>query len=180
MTRYKKIKKLKRYAKQTVLCVGEGSTEKAFLDYIKSIYLSRNSGISVTNRSGDGGSPESVIKKAVKWKRFDSFDLLFILLDSDCPIPNASEKIIRKMKGTIIISTPCIEGLFLLILGNIRFNPEYHNSDWCKTEFHNNHLSEPQKMFAENYHSIFPEELLEKKRHEISTLEKIVSIYNRK
>lgn len=170
--------KRKRRAKRTVLCVGEGPTEKAFLDYVKSLYLSRNSGTSVTNRSGDGGSPDSVIRKALKWRKFDAFDKIYIVLDSDRTISSSSQSKVRVAKGTIILSEPCIEGLFLLILNCQGFNQRYHNSGWCKSRFHSLYLSEADKMCTHRYNSIFPKNLFDRRRNDIDTLNSIISIYD--
>lgn len=57
-------KKVRR-AEATVLIVGEGDTEVALLNYLKSLYNMRNCGVSVTIRNAHGHGPENVIDVAV-------------------------------------------------------------------------------------------------------------------
>ena len=52
----------RRIQQTTLIIVGEGSHEKAFLTHMKVIYTLRNSGQKVSIVKGDGGSPYDVIK----------------------------------------------------------------------------------------------------------------------
>ncbi|MEI8172085.1 MAG: hypothetical protein WCH07_01225 [Deltaproteobacteria bacterium] len=50
----------------TMLAVGEGETERAFLQFLKSLYNKRDDGISIKVNYAGGGDPECVIDHAVK------------------------------------------------------------------------------------------------------------------
>lgn len=45
-----------RHTKKTVLIVGEGPTEKAFLQYLKDVYVTREKNIAVKVECGSGFS----------------------------------------------------------------------------------------------------------------------------
>ena len=59
----------KRTVQTTVLIVGEGDTEKAFLDYLKSLYVTRGCGVSVTIRNAHGKGPINVVDTAIRQSR---------------------------------------------------------------------------------------------------------------
>jgi len=59
-------RKIKKVRQTTLLIVGEGAHDKAFLDHLKSLYDGRESGQRVKIESGDGGSPHDLIKNTIK------------------------------------------------------------------------------------------------------------------
>ena len=58
-------KKARRTLLSTLIIVGEGIHEKTFLSYLKSLY-SANTNQKVKVDSADGGSPEDIVRTAVK------------------------------------------------------------------------------------------------------------------
>ena len=168
--------RLKRKAQKTLLFVGEGPTEKAFLDYLKELYHQRWSGISIKNKSADGGSPDDIIRKAVKWVQFESYDNGCVLLDADIPIPEPSRKKASQKGINLYIPSPCIEGLFLKILGDFsHINPDTQS---CKSEFHRKYLTEDEATEKDNYRKIFPKELLDRNRT-IPPLDALIRIFEK-
>lgn len=163
---------------QTVLAVGEGDTDVAFLKYLKSLYVRRECGISVKVENAHGGGPESIIRSAVKLTP-RNYDRAFVLLDK---IPTCSATSIRKARQShldLIWSIPCVEGLYLAILER-EWNPAGHTSAECKTRFEDNYLNEREKMIPEQYGRFFSYELLENLRLSIPELNKIILILTNK
>lgn len=75
-------RKIKRSLLSTLIIVGEGTHEKAFLSHLKTLY-SANTNQKVKIDSADGGSPQDIVKTAVKKSRHIEYDRKFILMDSD-------------------------------------------------------------------------------------------------
>lgn len=109
--------KQRRIVLSTLIIVGEGAHEKAFLSYLKSLY-SVNTNQKVKIDSADGGSPQDIVRTAVKKSKHIEYDRKFILMDSDIVIESVVKKLARDNNITIILSEPlCLEGMLLNILG---------------------------------------------------------------
>ncbi|KQC14624.1 MAG: hypothetical protein APR63_13785 [Desulfuromonas sp. SDB] len=162
-----------RRTKKTVLIVGEGSTEKAFLRYVKEIYITREMDISVKIECGAGGSPRNIVEKAIRLCGSRSYDKCFVLIDTDIPL-NVDKKLLTRMKRKpkieILKSIPCIEGLFLAILEITGYN----SSDQCKRIFESTFLSSDKKTDKRYYGKLFPKEVLDQKRTQINELNNIL------
>ena len=162
-----------RRTKKTVLIVGEGSTEKAFLRYVKELYITRDMDISVNVECGSGGSPRNVMEKAIRLCGSRGYDKCFVLIDADIPL-NADKKLLTRMKRKPKIetlkSTPCIEGLLLSILGVSGNN----SSDQCKSIFESTYLSSNKKTDKRSYEKLFPKGMLDGKRTGIRELNNIL------
>jgi hypothetical protein len=165
---------LKRKAQKTLLFVGEGSTEKAFLDYLKELYHLRWSGVIIKTRSAEGGSPEGIIRKAIKWVQFEQYDDGCVLLDSDIPVPDSLLKKALSKRIRLFMPTPCIEGLFLKILGD--FDRIIQDTPTCKSEFHRKYLTEDEATDKENYKRIFTKSVLDNNR-KITLLDNLIRIF---
>lgn len=107
----------RRAARHTVLLVGEGTTDWAFLRHIKSLYISRGCGVSATIRNAHGKGPDHVVDYAIRQCRNADYDRVVALLDTDLPMSVAVRRRARSKRIQVIGSTPCIEGLLLGILG---------------------------------------------------------------
>ncbi len=107
----------RRTVSHTVLLVGEGATEKAFLRYIKSLYISRGCGVGVTIRNAHGKGPDHVVDYAIGQCRNAAYDRVIVLLDTDLVMSAAARRRAGTKKVQIIGTVPCIEGLLLAILG---------------------------------------------------------------
>jgi len=167
-------KKTYRKTKKTILIVGEGATEKAFLRYLKELYITRDMDIAVNVECGFGGSPRNVVEKAIRLCGSRDYDKCFVLIDADIPL-NANKKLLAHMKKRpeteVLKSTPCIEGLFLTILdhdGNI-------SSDKCKSFFESTYLTSDRKTDKRAYKRLFPKKMLNKKRYFITELDNILN-----
>jgi len=162
-----------RRTKKTVLIVGEGSTEKAFLRYVKELYITRDMDISVNVECGSGGSPRNVIEKAIRLCGSRGYDKCFVLIDADISL-KADKKLLSRMKRKpkieILKSTPCIEGLFLSIL-NVAGN---NSSNQCKSTFETSYLAPDKKTDKRSYERLFSKEILNEKRSRVNELNSIL------
>ena len=106
----------RRSVSHTVLLVGEGTTEQAFLKHVKSLYISRGCGVGVTIRNAHGKGPDHVVDYAIRQCRNADYERVLTLLDTDLVISAKAKKQAKRSKIRIVGSTPCIEGLLLKIL----------------------------------------------------------------
>lgn len=154
----------RRTAYHTVLVVGEGTTECAFLRHIKSLYNSRGCGVSVTIRNAHGKGPDHVVDYAIRQCRNAEYDRIVTLLDTDLPMSAAVRKRARSKKVRIIGSIPCIEGLLLKILGE--HVPA--TSGECKQRCGG--ILPERLTLSEDYSEHFPKDLLDGRRESIPEL----------
>ncbi|BEO46573.1 RloB domain-containing protein [Serratia marcescens] len=119
-----------RKTKPTLLLVGEGFCEKAFLAHLKGMYSLGHIRISICTAKGKG--PDHVIKHALSCKQCDGYDRVAVLLDTDLPWPKETVKKATS-KGLLLVgSDPCLEGLLLDIL---QLAKEATNNG-CKNKLH--------------------------------------------
>ena len=103
--------------RKTLLIVGEGDSEEAFLKHLRDLYCSGGAGVAVTVRNAHGKGPENVIDHAARQAKIYSYNARAALLDTDIPWTDKLKKAARKAKIDMIGSIPCFEGLLLSILG---------------------------------------------------------------
>lgn len=149
-----KRKKKVRKVKSTLIIVGEGGVDYAFLKYMQGLY-DRNVNRKITIRAGDGGSPADVIHAASK-RRDIGYDERWILIDSDIELTLEDKKLAGKRKVHIIQSEPvCIEGMLLKVLG--KEVPSTNSK--CKKVLHPLLSSHPTK--PQSYAKLFPKSVLD-------------------
>jgi len=158
----------RRSVSHTVLLVGEGTTEQAFLRYITSLYISRGCGVGVTIRNARGKGPDHVVDYAIRQCRNAAYDRIVVLLDTDLEMSAAVRRRARTKKVQIIGSTPCIEGLLLAILGE--HVPE--TSEECKQRYGG--VLPARLMLLEDYSEHFPKNLLDGRRVEVPELDELL------
>lgn len=153
--------------------VGEGPTEKAFLQYLKELYVTRNDDIAVKIECGAGGSPNCVIQRAKRLCGSRAYDECFVLIDADRLQENDC-KIKHTKKIKVLKTTPCIEGLFLAILQHPNFSQVNASSDFCKKEFERKYLLGDKKYDKHSYYGIFSREMFEERRKNLPELDVIL------
>ena len=174
MPRHPSKKRNRRQIKHTVLAVGEGNTEKAFLKYLKSLYGRRYDEISIKVESTQGGSPKTIIYQVVKMHP-ERYDTAFLLLDTQPAWPDKSDSNAKESNLDLIGSVPCVEGLFLTIL-NPRKEWGHTSPAECKRIFERKYIGRSNKFHEENYYRVFPKDLLEKARNRVPALDKILKL----
>lgn len=163
-------KRTRRTLLSTLIIVGEGIHEKAFLSHLKSLY-SANTNQKVKVDSADGGSPEDIVRTAVKKSKGIAYDRKFILIDSDIEINDKTKKLAKDNNITLILSEPlCLEGMLLRLL-NISV-PD--SSKKCKVLLHPKLDGKPTDR--KSYENLITKEILENSKIEqIALIIKILS-----
>lgn len=159
----------KRAVLTTVLIVGEGDTEKAFLDYLKSLYVTRFCGVSVTVRNAHGKGPLNVVDTAIRQSKTGEYNVVAVLMDTDLPWTDDVIKLAGK-RIRLIGATPCIDGLLLQILGE----QVPVQSLRCKEALLARINRKP--FVKEAYAQDFPKQLLDEKSLSIPTLKKLLEL----
>lgn len=146
--------------KTTLLVMGEGEHDKAFLSHMKGIYHERRSGSKITLDFSSGGSPHDIIKDTVKKSRHVGYDQKFILMDSDVPVRQQDIKAAKDSGITILYSKPlCLEGMLLSVLGqNIP-----HTAQKCKSALHPQLSDNP--ALPKSYEPLFAKPVLDQSIH---------------
>ncbi|OYV36520.1 MAG: hypothetical protein B7Z83_05985 [Thiomonas sp. 20-64-5] len=98
---------------RTLLLVGEGETEQAFLQHVKALYVPRGSGLRVTVRCAHGKGAAHVVDYAIRQQRVYQFDQIAALLDTDTGWTPAVQKRAREKRIQVLKSDPCIEAMLL-------------------------------------------------------------------
>lgn len=163
-------KSVMRKAQTTVLIVGEGDTEKAFLDHLKALYVTRGCGVSITIRNAHGKGPDNVVDVAIRYARGAAYTIVAAFMDTDLPWSPELRKLARSKKICLIGASPCCDGLLLQILGE-------HipmESSKCKAKLLTRLGKKP--VAVEAYQHDFSKALLDDRRGIIATLDKLLSL----
>ncbi len=162
--------------KTTLLVMGEGEHDKAFLSHMKGLYHQRRSGSKITLDFSSGGSPHDIIKDTVKKSRHVDYDQKFILMDSDVPVKQQDIKAADDSDITILYSTPlCLEGMLLDVLDQKIPN----TAQKCKSTLHPQLADSP--VLAKSYELLFTKPVLDKTAHTtIKALRKLLSSTSKK
>ncbi|ASX10755.1 MULTISPECIES: RloB domain-containing protein [Aeromonas] len=159
----------KRKLHTTILFVGEGPTEKTFIEYLRGIYSPGKA--KVTVRSADGKGPKHIIAEAITIQRQDDYNHCCVFLDTDLEWPADSIKKARSKKIVLIGSEPCAEGFFLDVLKMKK--PQ--DSQGCKEAFNLSILKKKNAMIERAIlEKHFTFEVLEEMRLKVAILDKII------
>lgn len=104
-------------AQRTLLIVGEGADEVAFLSHVKHLYAPRGCGLAVTIKNAQGKSAKHVIEWTGRQMAIADYDVVAALLDTDTDWSPEVAKLAKKKKIQVLTSEPCFEALMLRILG---------------------------------------------------------------
>lgn len=162
----------KRYRKTlfTVLIVGEGETEKAFLEYLRELYVCRGCGTKTTIKNAHGKSPKHILDIAIRQNRNKDFDRTILFLDTDVPWPVDVIKKAANNRYIMIGNSPCIEGLFLEILG--KRTPD--NTQECKLALRD--IVENKCLTNKaSYNDVFSLKILDESRKKIVQFNKLIA-----
>ena len=160
-----------REVRRTLLVVGEGDCEVAFLRHLREAYCSQHQGVNVTIRNAHGKGPENVVEQTRRKVRSYSYDQVVSLLDTDIPWSTAVKKVAKQAKIEMVGSTPCLEGLLLSILGE----RASEQSTECKKTLR---LRLGVDMTErDHYARHFPKMLLDQSRLRISELDRLLGFF---
>ncbi len=99
----------------TVLVVGEGDSEVAWLQHLKSLYVARGSGVAVTIKNARGKGAAHVVDVAIRQSRNAAFDVRVVLLDTDTDWTDKTRATARKAKVQVVPADPCLEAWLLAV-----------------------------------------------------------------
>lgn len=104
-------------AQRTLLIVGEGYHEEAFLNHVKQLYAPRGCGLSVSIKNARGKGAKHVVDWAIRQAANTAYDSVAAMLDTDQDWSPAVEKQARAKKVQVLASAPCFDAVMLRLLG---------------------------------------------------------------
>ncbi len=154
----------------TLIIVGEGLHDKAFLKHMKQLYDGRATGQKIKIDSADGGSPGDIIKTTIRKNRHIAYDKQYILMDADIPLRQQDYDKAKIKKVEIILSTPyCLEGMLLDILKDDTSG----GCKDCKNRLHPQLSGSP--IYPNSYSTLFTKSVLDNTdKKQISALRSIM------
>jgi hypothetical protein len=102
---------------RTLLIVGEGHTEEAFLLHVKRLYAPRGCGLGVTIKNARGKSANHVVEWTIRQIANAQYDTVAVMFDTDVGWTPAVAKLAAKKKIVLLKSDSCFEELMLRSLG---------------------------------------------------------------
>jgi hypothetical protein len=160
-----------RVQKKTVLIVGEGEDEQAFLNYLKGQLLDRGAGLSIKIKNAKGKGAKHVIEWTVRQSAVAEYDKVAALFDTDQDWTPAVEKLAKKKGIVLLKSETCFEAMMLRLLG---VTPDT-NSKNLKAQFSPYVSGDATR--SENYAAHFNPQKLEDRRHLEPTIDALLSLF---
>lgn len=156
---------------RTLLIVGEGDTEVAFLTHVKRLYAPRGCGLMVTIKNAHGLGAKHVIDWTRRQTANADYDAVAAMLDTDQDWSEAVAKQAKSARIEVLKSEPCFEAMMLRLLGQStagdskalkrRFAP-YVNND---------------QMRPENYATNFGKAFLDASRNKEPSLDALLKLF---
>jgi len=103
--------------KRTLLLIGEGLHDEAFLTHIKHHCAPRGSGLVVTVKNARGKGALNVVNFAIRQRKNVDYDACAVLVDTDTDYNENVEILAKNNRIRLIASDPCIEALLLRSIG---------------------------------------------------------------
>lgn len=167
-----KARSITRTQRVTLLAVGEGDSEEAFLKYLRSLYCADHAGVNVTVRNAHGKGPGNVVSTAIGHMRNRAFDRALALMDTDLAWNKKDREAARKAGLSLMGSVPCLEGLLLKILGR----PVPESSAQCKAAI--TQALQADLTEISSYAKHFPKNLLDQARAQhVPELQALVDLF---
>ena len=155
---------------KTLLLVGEGLDEEAFLKYLSSKLVTRGAGLKVTIKNAKGKGARHVIDWTIRQSGIAHYDNVAALFDTDTDWTISVEQQARKHKILLLKSDPCFEAMLLRMLG---ITPELDPKKLKKqfAPFVNN-----GSTLKENYAEHFSPEQLKARQQSEPTIELLLNL----
>lgn len=143
-------------ARETLLIVGEGFSEAAFLNHVKQLFSTRGNGRQIKIQNAKGKGAKHVIEWTIQQARNTQYDTVAVVFDTDTSCWSAKiRKKADKYKINLLTSEPCFEAMLLRVLGK----PDHGDSKALKKRFLpyvNN-----DSTVTTNYEKLFTKDLLQ-------------------
>ena len=158
-------------AQRTLLIVGEGRTEEAFLNHVKMLYAPRGCGLSVSVKNARGKGAKHVVEWTRRQIANADFDTVAAMLDTDQDWSEAVARQARAGRIVVLKSEPCFEALMLRLQGQNDIGDAKSLKKAFAT-YVNNDATRP-----ENYARNFDKALLESRRNQEPTLDSLLKLF---
>jgi len=159
-----------RTVRRTVLIVGEGYAEEAFLRHIRALYTSKQQGFRMEIGNARGKAAGHVVDHALKLRARAQYDMVAALLDTDADWTAVVRE--RAIAGEIMVlpSSPCLEALLLAVIGHGREG----NTRSQKTRFlqHFGGEAHEENVIARQ----LTRPVLDKARHHVEALDQLLKL----
>lgn len=162
--------KIKRKIRETLVIVGEGETEEAFLNHLKSFYSTGNLKIKIKSAGGKG--PNNVIGDAIGTLNNSGCDRVAALLDMDLQWPVSKVKEAHRKKIILVGVDPCIEAMLIDILEEPR--PYPCTNATCKNQLHPQLDGRPTNK--NSYVKLFEKNILDKAKDRVEALDLLIKV----
>ena len=160
-----------RAQKQTLLLVGEGYDEVAFLSYLKSQLVGREAGLEVKIKNAKGKGAKHVIDWTIRQAKQADYDKVAALFDTDTDWTPAVQKQAKAKKIIVLTSDPCFEVMLLRLIG---ITPEIDTKKLKKQfEPYVNGVS----TVPENYSINFNPDALKNRRQMETTIDELLKLF---
>jgi len=156
---------------RTVLIVGEGYDEVAFLNHLKSVFHVRECGVTIKIMNARGKGAKGVVEWTARQAAIASYDKVMAMFDTDTDWNNSVAKYALDRDIELLKSEPCFEAMLLRTLGK----PATGNAKTLKkklSEFVSND-STSQK----NYETHFDSRRLEDSCKGEATIRRLLDIF---
>jgi hypothetical protein len=158
-------------AQQTLLIVGEGRHEEAFLLHMKSVFITRGCGLEVTTKNARGKGARHVIAHTIRQSSNVEYDNVAALFDTDQDWSETVAALANRNQIQMLKSDKCLEEMLLRVLKlNCRGNSNELKKRLAK------HLA-GDATNSVSYSRCFTRDVLE--RTEESTVLELISLLTR-
>ncbi len=156
-------------ARKTLLIVGEGYDEVAFLNHLKQFPGVCGQGVEITIRNARGKGAAGVVDCAIKLQANAAYDRVAVMLDTDTDWTAKVEKLARQKKIEVFTSEPCLEAMLLRAVGK----PAIAGKD-LKKQF--DPYVQNDGTRREDYAEHFGLAVLQSARHREPTIDRLLSL----
>jgi len=159
-------------AKKTLLIVGEGRHEEAFLNHVRQLYAPRGCGLAVTIKNARGKGAKHVIDWTIRQIANADYDTVAAMLDTDQDWNATVQKQANQKKIQVLASDPCFEAVMLRVQGK---NPvgDYHQLKKIFAPYVNN---DPTQF--KNYEEHFNKAALETGRTRDPAIDNLLKMFD--
>ena len=102
--------------KKSLLIVGEGYNEEAFLNHVKQLYVGRGCGLLVTIKNARGKTPQHIIEWTLRQMAIAEYHKVAVMLDNDTEWTPKTIRLAKQRKIVLLKSDPCFEAVMLRLL----------------------------------------------------------------
>lgn len=158
---------------ETLLLVGEGETEVAFLSHVKALYAPRGCGLAVKVICARGKGAAHVVDVAIRQKLNAAYDAVAVLLDTDQDWGPAVAKRAQEHGIQILCSEPMFEAMML----RVHRQPAQGRAEQLKRRFAP--LVNGDGLDPRNYATNFSDRVLQAARQREATLDRLLQLMRR-